>query len=150
MTPLSALARDYGIQTSYYDSEHRRQTVSRESIIGVLRALGAIEEESDAGDALRERRLALWRRPIEPVFVAWDGLLEAIEVRLPASGDATLGWTIEMESGDTIEGSAQIADLAVTRRETLDGEEFAARRLTIDRRLPPGYHTLMAEVGGGS
>ena len=38
---LGRLARAYGVQTSYYDIAHKRVPISPETLLAVLRALGA-------------------------------------------------------------------------------------------------------------
>jgi 4-alpha-glucanotransferase len=148
MNPLTALARAYGLQTAYYDTDHKRQTASRESMIAVLRSLGApLAHERDAGPALRERRTARWRRTIEPVLVAWDGKLGPIEIRMPRNLAGTVRWTIVTEAGDSLAGSAQIEQLAALRRESTGEHDHAARALRIRRRLPFGYHQLTVAAG---
>ena len=71
---LRELARLYGVETSYHDAMGRHVEASPESLLAVLRALGApLESEDDVAEALAERRQELDERVIEPVFVAWDG-----------------------------------------------------------------------------
>ena len=38
---LNKLARLYGVQTAYYDVHHRRRQASPESLLAILRSLGA-------------------------------------------------------------------------------------------------------------
>lgn len=148
MNPIAELARSCGIQTSYYDSEHIRRSVSRESVIAVLRALGApVEDESDAAGALRERRRALWERTTNPVIVAWDGELDSIGLRLPAPARGTIAWTLETETGEIVEGAQDAGD-ARSRWENVEGVDYAVYSLRINRMLPPGYHALTLETGG--
>ncbi|MGH2542926.1 MAG: hypothetical protein ACRDIB_09020, partial [Ardenticatenaceae bacterium] len=54
---LRELAALYGVQTAYYDVSKKRRAASVESLIAVLRSLGApIENLKDAPGALREKR----------------------------------------------------------------------------------------------
>ena len=88
---LNQLARLYGVQTAYYDVYHHRQQASTESLLAILRSLGApIATLQDVPMAHRERRQAMWQRLLEPVIVAWDGELPEIEVRLPATVTETV------------------------------------------------------------
>ncbi|MDO9066626.1 MAG: 4-alpha-glucanotransferase, partial [Chloroflexota bacterium] len=81
---LRQLARLYGVQTIYYDVEHRRKQASAESLLAALKALGApLESSGDVASAWREKQKDTWQRPVEPVSVAWGGAA-AIRVRLPA------------------------------------------------------------------
>ena len=73
---LHELARLYGIQTSYIDMKGERRHAHPESLLLVLRAMGAgVGRIDDAPEALRHRKDALRKRTTEPVMVAWDGKL---------------------------------------------------------------------------
>ena len=57
---LPALARLYGVQTSYFDVKGNRRTAMPEGLLGVLRALGApVEAPGDVPAALSEQRRRL-------------------------------------------------------------------------------------------
>ena len=71
---LSELADLYGVQRAYFDAFGHHRCASDEALLQILRALGApVDRREDAEAAMRQRRLALWRRVVEPVAVAWDG-----------------------------------------------------------------------------
>jgi 4-alpha-glucanotransferase len=73
---LLELAKLFGIQTSYLDMTKERKTAEPESLMLVLRALGAgVEKFGDVPRALARRKEELRRRAVEPVMVAWDGKL---------------------------------------------------------------------------
>ena len=58
---LYHLARLYGVQTAYYDVNHHRQTASQESLLAVLRSLGApVAGLQDVLSAWRQRQQTLW------------------------------------------------------------------------------------------
>ena len=81
---LKELARLYGVATEYDDATGKRVEASEESLLAVLSALGApVETAKDAESAVRERSQAMWRRPVEPAVVAWNGVPPTIVVRLP-------------------------------------------------------------------
>src|SRR5947209_2256617 len=97
---LEELARLYGVETEYTDVSGRRQPASPESLVGVLRALGApIAGAGDAADALREQRHSRRTRRVEPVHVAWDGASASITLRLHESETA-----LEVACRLTLEG----------------------------------------------
>lgn len=69
---LYRLAHLYGVQTAYYDISHRRRQISTETLLAVLRALGApVETLGDVPAALRECERERLRRCCEPIVVAW-------------------------------------------------------------------------------
>ncbi len=92
---LAELARLYGVQLAYRDSKGRWRESPLESVVLVLRALGAELGDGGAADPLRgvtparmaaaiaERKRELWSRVVEPVIVAWEGKLPPMTVRLP-------------------------------------------------------------------
>jgi 4-alpha-glucanotransferase len=115
---LAALAGLYGIQTSYRDTRKQRQEAQPESVLLILAALGAsVRTMDDVPKALAEEKLKAGEKSIPPVMVAWDG-------KLPA-GSARFGKGIK----------AYVVDE--------DGHETSCP----PRRLPPGYHRLIARNG---
>src|SRR5688500_1045384 len=96
---LRRLASLYGVQTSYADMEHRRVSASPESLLSVLRGLG-VDTDGDLDRAFNERLRSLWDGYIEPVIVAWDGELPAVELRLPASAaSGRVLWRLKLKEG---------------------------------------------------
>ena len=140
---LAELARLHGVQSFYYDFSHGRRSASPEALIALLRALGApVERPADVGEALRARREASWRTPLEPVHLAWDGRPLPIELRLPAvHANARAQCTLAMEDGDARVWRARLAEL---EREA-EHEHFVAKRLPLPSPLPAGYHRLRIE-----
>jgi len=139
----------YGVQTSFYDVEDRRQQASPEAVLSVLRALDApVGGVADVSDALRVRRRELWGRGVEPVTVAWDGEPAGIDLRLPAaSADGTLRCNLELETGESHAWTCDVADLPVVESAMLEGIRHQAMRLALPFRLPLGYHRLTLEWG---
>ena len=140
---LAELARLHGVQPFYYDISHQRRSASPEALIALLRALGApVERPADVPEALRARREASWRAPLEPVHLAWDGRPLPIELRLPAvHANARALCTFAMEDGDVRVWRARLAELEVEA----EHEPFVAKKLPIPSPLPPGYHRLRIE-----
>src|SRR4030095_12307829 len=82
--PLRDLARFYHVQTRYRDGFNQTREAPVETILAVLRSLGApIESLHDAPNALRESRRILWQRGIEPVVVGWESNPITFTLRLP-------------------------------------------------------------------
>lgn len=143
---LRELAQLHDVQLSYKNVFGKRVTASVESTLAVLRALGApVASLRDAPDALRERRELLARRPLEPVVVAWNGRLDRVELRLPATaagGDVEIAIVAEGEEPGSW-GSASPEPSG----EVAAG--FVPHRLPIHRRLDPGRHSLLVRTPAG-
>ena len=150
MPQLQELAHAYGIETAYYDITQRRQETSPESLLLVLRALGApVETFGDVSAALIEHRQAVWRRCLEPVVVVWDGDSAEVELRLlvdQAVGSAMCH--MELENGEARGWACDISGLPTTQTVEVEGERYVAKKLPIPGRLPWGYHRLIVESSG--
>jgi len=149
-SPLLQLARLYGVQTSYYDVNHRRQQASAEALLSVLRALGApVETLDDAPAALRERRRDLFRQCIEPVVVAWDGGPAGVEMRLPRHlTTGSVACDLELETGDVKSWVCDLDTLPTLRAVDVEGVGYLVKRLNLPGKLPWGYHRLALETQG--
>ncbi len=149
---LRQLAQLYGVQTAYYDVARRRRAASVETLLAVLRAMDApVSSLADVPQVLRQRRQEVWRRPLDHVVVAWDGVPPAIEVRLPESlASARLGAWLRYEDGHQRELGWELAASPVTQSAEVEGVRYMAKRVGLPRPLPPGYHRLGLELAGSS
>jgi len=149
---LHQLARIYGVQTAYYDMNYRRQQASDESLLAVLRSLGApVANLQDVPSAWRERQQELWQRPLEPVIVAWDGRPPEIQVKLPSvTAEAALKCHLKLGTGEQQSWEWHGIDLPVIESQEIEGTQYVVKQLPIPIRLPWGYHQLTAEMPGGS
>jgi 4-alpha-glucanotransferase len=154
LSALRRLAQLHHVQTSYIDVYGRRAQASHESLLAVLKALGAgIENSSEARPALQERRRDLWRWHLEPVVVAWDGVMPPVELRLPASQvRGTLEIELALEGGASVTNRVRLEDMQAAARSTIGGDDFVAVRLPVHRldaaaNLPLGYHRLTLRCG---
>lgn len=147
---LHQLARLYSIQTAYYDVNHHRQRASEESLLVVLRSLGApVASLQDVPSAWRERQQELWQRVIEPVIVAWNGIPFLVEIRLPPSmADANLTCHLNLESGEQLQWEWYGADFQALETADVEGKRYVVKQLTLPNRLPWGYHLLTLELPG--
>jgi 4-alpha-glucanotransferase len=150
MGPLGRLARAYGVQTAYHDIAHNRVTVSPPTLLAVLRALGApLEKAEDARDALREHEQARWRRPCDPVVVAWEGGAGELAVRLPRTiSDARIGVRLRLEDGRVLELPCDLSRLPAAQETQVEGERHVRKTIDLPGGLPWGYHVLTVEVPG--
>jgi len=149
ISALERLAGRRGVLVRYQDGFQRQRSASPDSLVAILRELGApIESVADARHALFETDLAHWRTLAPPVCVSWgdDGIHLAL--RLPeAQAAERVEWSLQLESGEERSGRAAVADLTNTRRVELGRERFAAKRLRLPEALPSGYHRLRLQAG---
>ena len=147
---LQRLAYLYGVQTAYYDVNHHRQQASEESLLAVLRSLGApVASLQDAPSAWRERQQVLWHQVIEPVVVAWDGEPPPVKIRLPLSeADANLNCHLNLETGEHLRWEWHGVDFQVLQTANVEGKPYVVKQLPLSNRLPWGYHHLTLELLG--
>ena len=146
---LHRLARLYGVQTSYCNITGRLVEPPPETILSVLGMLGApVERMDDVPDALRQRRDFLWRRVIDPVLVAWDGIPLKFKLRLPVQlADAGPNYKVVLESGELREGRCHDVPGMKPVEQCVEGQRYVTRSLVLPERLPPGYHRLYLQLG---
>jgi 4-alpha-glucanotransferase len=146
---LHKLAHLYGVQTAYYDVSHRRRQVSVDTLLAILKSLGApIATLKDTPSAWRQRRQELWQRPLEPVAVAWDGRLASVEVRLPAAiADKSIECHLHMESGKWQHWQCGVSDLQSVEATEIEGTKYVVKALSLPEGLPWGYHRFSIELG---
>ena len=144
--PLDALARLYGVQMEYLDTEGKLRRAPDETAVAVLVALGApVRTAEDADDALRARRQELWRRVLPAVSLTTPGGGELL-LRLPAAQAGSAGVTLEVNHEERRHWAIALDELPVARRALIDGAAYISRRLALPGGLPLGYHTLQLEL----
>jgi 4-alpha-glucanotransferase len=148
MLPLERLARLYHVETGYVDIFGQPQRSPPEALLETLRALGApLGSLDDVPEAIRERRLARWRRPLEPFLVFWEGSPARVVLRVAEpAGNGRLHLHLALESGEVRSLSRSVDDLRRLRAVEVEGERFQARELPLPSPLPFGYHRLTLEL----
>jgi 4-alpha-glucanotransferase len=148
--PMRQLAEAYSVFTWYHDDQGRVQEASPEALLAVLRVLGApLQNLEGVNDALRHKRQADWRRPLEPVVVAWDDQPAELRLRLPAAA-GTVGLALQLESGEVRSWSCSPHELQVLDQAVVEGVSYTVRRLLLPPALPIGYHKLALHLPGQS
>lgn len=152
MLPLHQLARLYRVETGYWDVFGQRKLASPEALLETLRGLGApLASMDDVPQAIRERRLARWRRPLEPVAVLWEGRPERVAVHVPGRGvRGVLRLRCALESGEVRSSTVSLNQLRTLRAVEIEGERFEAKELPLPGPLPFGYHQLSMELAGAA
>ncbi|MBN1460314.1 MAG: 4-alpha-glucanotransferase [Armatimonadetes bacterium] len=143
---LDELAALYGVPTGYRDTKGRSRESPRESVRAVVSALGADvgAEHGQHGDearlksAVETRRAELEARLVEPVLVAWEGVLPPDFIRPPVDVRDSVELALTLESGEEWRWRGDAARLATEGSGTL-GSEWV--------RLPLGYHRLHVQTG---
>lgn len=133
------LADACGLQKSYTDQGGKRRTVSVESLLAALRAFGEpLGRPEDASDVLAARVERAASRLIEPVVVAWNGVLPELRLPRPADGrKRPARYEIRSECGGC----------AVWDRTERSGRGRRPRRSGSLSPLPIGRHRLIVERG---
>jgi len=146
--PLQTLARLYNLQTSYYDGLGQLRKAPPESILSVLKSLGAaVESLADGPGALRARHQALWQQAIEPVTVAWQDRPVKIKLRLPSqSADHSVAGEIILENGERIDYRFAKTTGVQPLVKEVEGIRYVTRGLVLQEQLPPGYHRLYLRI----
>ena len=147
---LDRLARLYGVLTTYVDAHRRVHRVSVDGILPVLQALGApIQKAQDAAEAIRWRRQELLRSPLQPVYVAWEGLSNAIDLRVQAQRDQDqYAVAVHTEDGRQWNSHGVLRDIPTIRQKTVEGVSYTLKRLALPEWLKSGYHRMHMDSGG--
>ncbi|MFA5308881.1 MAG: 4-alpha-glucanotransferase [Dehalococcoidales bacterium] len=149
---LGQLARLYNVQTAYLNIDRFLEPAAPESLLAILKALGApVITEKDIPAAIRERKLSLRRQPVEPVTIAWDGARPAVKMNCPAPlADAPVTCRLETESGERTEWPVPPDAMKVLSGTDVEGISYLTREITLTRGLPYGYHRLTLDMKGNS
>jgi 4-alpha-glucanotransferase len=145
---LLKLAQLYGIQIAYYGSDHRRNPAQIESLLAIMKSLGApVTSLNDLPSAHHARKQWLYQKIIEPVIVAWDGRLESITVRLPNTITGNLyNIRLILEDGTQSEWQLSAGDVPAIRRIEIGNTTYYEKELPLKKKLPWGYHRLTIET----
>jgi 4-alpha-glucanotransferase len=146
---LKRLAQRRGVLSRYRDGFRQQRTASVETLLAVVRELGApIESVSDAPDALGQDDLSRWQTPAPPVTVCWGGKGVRFPLRVPADHSAsTLRWELTLESGEVQSGELLLSSIRTCADVKLGNVRFFAKDFTLPLALPVGRHRLRIESG---
>jgi len=145
---LYQLAGLYNIQVAYYDVSHNRRQASVESLLAVIKALGApLDSPDDVASALREKKQVLHQRILEPVTVAWNGNPPEIRVCVPDSA-ADISWYgyLETEDGTKKNWKWRAAGFPVIGKRDIEGTGYLVKQIDLPESLPWGYHKFSLEM----
>jgi len=149
-TLIERLARLRGIGDAYHDYRGELRYFSRETKVGILRAMGCAVDDS-AALAIELKQLEIERgRTLLPPIVAASAARVGVDLNITASDfGATLVWTVNFEYGERRSGFVSTADCREVWRGEVEGSWITRRRFELPLELPPGYHELEASIGRG-
>lgn len=140
---LKRLARLYDVQLQYRDYTGTTRHAPAAAVRAVLRALGANLNDSaeSIDDALKARESELLDRMLEPVVVAWDGEISALQVRIPADeAHRPVRYELYCEDGSSHHGELR------ARRTGTAGSGYVDLHASLPAQIPFGYHDLAVET----
>ena len=147
---LDALCRRFGVVSEYTDIWGRTQRAPDETRLALLKALGALDEESDIEQALRRHEARAWRQvvPRAAVFHVEEAPYR-MRLRFPESQSETMyRWTFAIEGESARHGVFRPSDLETLARGEADGERYVETAFDWNDRLPCGYHRYALEGPG--
>ncbi|MCW8862749.1 MAG: 4-alpha-glucanotransferase [Rhodospirillales bacterium] len=155
-TLLSRLAERAGIESAYWDVYGGHHKTSDDTRRKFLSAMGYSIDDDDAILAsLNEIEERPWRRMLEPVTVlrttggAPDCVLDPkILVVLPEEqADGELGWSIDLEDGQRLDGRMDICDLSVVEKRSINNVPRIRLATPLPENLSQGYHRISMRHG---
>lgn len=144
---LHRLAHRHGVQTSFFNVHGERVRAAEDTLEVLLAALGvtvAAELERDSPDESRRQAL----HALEPVIVAWDGMLSSVDINHSGSSHCTPEFHVVTEDGHTIGAAARRCPSHDTRQTATDPGNSGWSRCNIDLKVPSGYHRLFCTIDG--
>ena len=141
---LQELADAYKIATDYWDWQGRHISVTPETIVAVLAALGVDASTPEAAAvALEDHHRLPWTQMLPPCLVIREHRAEPVSMHI-AHGDQVEVW-LELETGERRDNLAQLENWTSPRE--IDGQLVGEATLEIPADLPLGYHVLRARSG---
>ncbi len=141
---LQQLSEAYDIATDYWDWQGRHVSVSPETVIAVLSALGVDASTPELAGAALAR---VWREPwtrMLPAFLATrQSQPRTVWVHV-TDGDPVTVW-IDLENGESRHHLIQLENWQPARE--VDGRLVGEASFAIPMDLPLGYHTFRAHSG---
>ncbi|MBX3589628.1 MAG: malto-oligosyltrehalose synthase [Burkholderiaceae bacterium] len=147
---LEWLAAAFGVDPVFDDVWGHRHEVSDAGLRALLGQLGVpAVTDADIDNGLTRAHLRYWQRLAEPVVtLVLPASTVAVLLRLPRGGPGgRVAWRLLPESGDPLDGEAEVDALALRERSAVDGVPYESRLLVIEATLAPGYHRLDLQVG---
>ncbi|WP_026545122.1 4-alpha-glucanotransferase [Arthrobacter sp. 35/47] len=138
-TPLQHLAEQYRVGTTFKGWDGAPRTVSDDTLVSVLTALGVdCATDDDIAASLRAAERAPWARTLPAAVVVRQGDPTTVPVNVPSGAAPSL--RIELEDGTEL-------PLTVGSPQTGDADGISRFAVDLPPDLPLGWHSLVASVG---
>ena len=145
------LAALHGIGDSYQDFKGELKYISAPSKAAILEAMGVATADERAVDAaIGNQDTVHWMRMLPAATVVAVGEAAALPISIPLALKAKqISWSITLEYGADLSGSAVLSDMQVLEQGALDKRDFVRVQLELPTDLPLGYHTLKVTLDTG-
>lgn len=141
---LAELADHFGISQEFWDWKGRHTTISPESVVKILAALGVDASTPELAEAaVAEVRAKPWRRALPPCVVVEQGQPREIAVHVVAGADAQL--VVRTEDGQELP-CTQLPNEVPDR--IVDGVAMGEATFVAPTDAPLGYHTFVLNTAG--
>ncbi|KRF08737.1 4-alpha-glucanotransferase [Arthrobacter sp. Soil782] len=144
LTPLQQLAEQHRVGIDFKGWDGTPQTVSDETLIAVLTALGVpCATNDDVAASLRAAERAPWLRRLPPAVVIRDGDATTVPVTVPAGTTPSIHVLLE-------DGTERTLPAGSARTREVNGTEVSRFTVEIPLDLPLGWHTLTVRFESGT
>ncbi|MGA4669487.1 4-alpha-glucanotransferase [Propionibacteriaceae bacterium Y1923] len=141
---LAELADHFGISQEFWDWKGRHTTISPETVVTILAALGIDASTPERAEAaVHEVRLKPWRRSLPACTVVEQHQYREIQVHVPAGAEAHL--VVHTEDGQQLVCEQRFNE--VPDRE-VDGVWLGEATFALPTDAPLGYHHLVLTTAG--
>jgi len=147
---IRQLAALRGLGDAYHDYRGELRYFSLETKSAILEAMGCkLDDAAALGEQIRALEAQRSRNLLPPIAAA-RGKRIGVDLNITGSQfGSALVWNLKLEDGSSRQGALSTADCPETWRGESAGAWITRRRFELPIDLPPGYHELQAQVGGG-
>ncbi len=147
---IRQLAALRGLGDAYHDYRGELHYFSLETKSAILEAMGCrLDDAAALGEQIRALEAQRIRNLLPPIAAA-RGARIGFDLNITGSQfGSALVWKLRLEDGSQHEGALSTADCREVWRGESAGAWITRRRFELPLDLPPGYHELQAQVGGG-
>ncbi|MDN5558221.1 MAG: 4-alpha-glucanotransferase, partial [Ruaniaceae bacterium] len=142
---LRELAAAYGIATEFWTFGGEHRTVPTSTILAILAAMGvAAADDATNQELLRVKDEEPWRRTLPYSVVARSGHAHRIPVHVIDGTSVSV--FVELEDGGRVD-AVQVEEWVAPRE--IDGVLIGRATFKLPKKLPLGWHTIVAETESG-
>jgi 4-alpha-glucanotransferase len=146
---LDHAARQWGIESDFWDTWGQRHVTTPEIEREILKALEAGADGQQGLDrALEQRYLEDWDRLLPPVFVAGaSAWTKGFPLAVPAAlAEAVAAIEIRWEGGGVERRKLTLAELATSGHAEVRGAHYLRKHVPLPAAAPLGYHDVSLSI----